>query len=230
MEEFERIEDDQMYMLREFGPALNKITNKDEGEDHLMVSLFLFRHLLLYPAKQFLPSKKTNLDDIPTQDNKTDKLFLFQFPPILPGLIDPEALKLEKDEDIEMTTQDRPGPSIKRSDSPEVKKRQPRTKSINEERPNIFPNLKAVMNNPIPSGTAGKLRVHKSGRVSMIWGGIEFEVSRGTDCEFLQDIVVMKQEAGYGDENGRPKGRAWGMGQVRGKFVVSPSISKLLIK
>lgn len=39
MEEFERIEDDQMYMLREFGPALNNDTKIDESGDHLMVGI-----------------------------------------------------------------------------------------------------------------------------------------------------------------------------------------------
>lgn len=148
--------------------------------------------------------------------------------------MDPEELKMEDPDDIVMTSQDQPGPSIKRNNSPEVKRALP-TKVYDGEKifdgqKAAFSNPKDVMNTPVPPGTAGKLRVHKSGRISMIWGGIEFEVSRGTDCEFLQDIVVMKQETGYTDENGRPKGRAWGMGQVRGKFVVSPSISKLLTK
>jgi DNA-directed RNA polymerase III subunit RPC4 len=74
----------------------------------------------------------------------------------------------------------------------------------------------------------------------MMWGNpdedgegvIEMEVNRGTPCEFLQEVVVMKDQSPYGeqdvDEKGRPKGVAYSLGQVKGKYVVSPEFMGLI--
>ncbi|PUU75055.1 hypothetical protein B9Z19DRAFT_373533 [Tuber borchii] len=66
-----------------------------------------------------------------------------------------------------------------------------------------------------PPGIAGKLRVHKSGRMTILWGNpvdgepFEMDVSRGTDCLFLQE------------------GAAFSLGQVKGRYVVSPDFDDL---
>lgn len=90
-----------------------------------------------------------------------------------------------------------------------------------------------------PSGIAGKLRVHKSGRITILWGSgnegdgsIEFDVSRGSTMGFLQEAVIVKQNSPWGeqdvDEKGKQKGAAFSLGQVKGKFVVSPDFGKLI--
>lgn len=88
-----------------------------------------------------------------------------------------------------------------------------------------------------PSGIAGKLRVHKSGRITILWGSgdegpIEFDVSRGSTMGFLQEAVIIKQNSPWGeqdvDEKGKLKGAAFSLGQVKGKYVVSPDFGKLI--
>lgn len=93
----------------------------------------------------------------------------------------------------------------------------------------------------------GKLRVHKSGRLSLLWGytgdgkgqeggggegALEMEVSRGAPCEFLQEMVVIKQQSPYGegdvDDQGNVKGVAYSMGRVKSKYVVSPDFLALI--
>jgi DNA-directed RNA polymerase III subunit RPC4 len=105
----------------------------------------------------------------------------------------------------------------------------------------------ALLTAPPSPGLVGKLRVHKSGRVSMLWGApapedaadgedevgpLQMDVARGASCEFLQEVVVMKEKSPYGDEDldkkGRQKGVAYSLGQVKGKYVVAPDFGKLI--
>lgn len=49
---------------------------------------------------------------------------------------------------------------------------------------------------------------------------------------FLQEAVIVKQNSPWGeqdvDEKGKQKGAAFSLGQVKGKFVVSPDFGKLI--
>ena len=69
----------------------------------------------------------------------------------------------------------------------------------------------------IPSGTGGKLRLHKSGKLTMTLGNIVMEVNQGTESNFLQDVVVMNEE----------EKRAYLIGQIARKMVVSPDITQI---
>lgn len=69
-----------------------------------------------------------------------------------------------------------------------------------------------------PEGIAGKLRVHKSGKLTMLLGNIVMDISQGTDAEFLQDVVALSPE----DQ------KAVLLGQIRRKMIVSPDIEELL--
>ncbi|KAL7266551.1 hypothetical protein RUND412_010902 [Rhizina undulata] len=96
----------------------------------------------------------------------------------------------------------------------------------------------ALLDATPPAGIVGQLRLHKSGRMTMLWGGgggeepIEFEVNRGTPISFLQEVVVMKEESPWGDddvdEKGRRKGVVYSMGQVKGKWILSLNVEQLL--
>lgn len=58
------------------------------------------------------------------------------------------------------------------------------------------------------------------------------EVSRGAQCEFLQEVVVVQERSQWGDEDvddrGARNGAAFSLGQVKGKFVVSPDFERLV--
>jgi DNA-directed RNA polymerase III subunit RPC4 len=75
------------------------------------------------------------------------------------------------------------------------------------------------------AGRVGKLNVHKSGRVTMNWGGISFELDRATSVDFLQEaLIVSAPEEGVPEE----ENRVWAMGQLSGKFTVTPDWEKML--
>lgn len=65
---------------------------------------------------------------------------------------------------------------------------------------------------PLPQGKLGKLRLHKSGKLTMVVGNVTMEVSQGTECSFLQDVVVVDSDAKT----------AHLIGQVSKKMVLSP--------
>ncbi|KAK6360655.1 hypothetical protein TWF730_006790 [Orbilia blumenaviensis] len=198
-EEIERYEQDRFSMLRELGPALPERGVDAEG-DHDMGD--------------------DSAPPVPPPDEKQNKLYLFQFPPVLPLM---EPAEEVDDAETQVKEEDSAAPAAAAASSshqPAIKKEEiPRSK---------YTTLEEVQKAQLPPGTAGKLNVHRSGKVTMVFGGIEFEVHRGIDCEFLQDIVVLQKDSGAVDERGRPKGRAWGMGQLKGKFVATPDISKLV--
>ncbi|RMZ71235.1 rna polymerase iii rpc4 [Pyrenophora seminiperda CCB06] len=79
------------------------------------------------------------------------------------------------------------------------------------------------------SGLVGKLRVHKSGRTTLDWGGTSFEVedvfaSRGSHQEVVSlEVTPVNQRSAPEDA-----GDAFSLGQVKGKFVVTPDLDAML--
>ncbi|KAF3908620.1 hypothetical protein AA313_de0201659 [Arthrobotrys entomopaga] len=205
-EENDRFEVDRFSMLRELGPSLPEQATVDADGDHAM-------------------NDEAEATALSRHDEKENKLYLFQFPPILP-VLEPAAEVEDEDSEIKQEESSAAaGPSQKPAAAETVPKIAAAETKAKKER---FTSLEQVQQAKLPVGTAGKLHVHRSGRVTIVFGGIEFEVHRGVECEFLQDIVVLQKESGTLDERGKPKGRAWGMGQLKGKFVATPDISKLV--
>ena len=96
----------------------------------------------------------------------------------------------------------------------------------------------------LPAGVVGKLKVHKSGKVTLDWGGTDMEVKLGTEVNFLQDVVLVQpptadthqngeglgnevEDAGDGIKKEDVKGRAYALGHVRKKMVLIPDWAKL---
>lgn len=80
----------------------------------------------------------------------------------------------------------------------------------------------------LPAGRVGKLNVHASGRVSMDWGGISFELDRATAVDFLQEALIVSTPPSAEEVDAEDDKRVWAMGQLSGKFTVTPDWSKML--
>ncbi|KAJ6260486.1 DNA-directed RNA polymerase III subunit rpc4 [Drechslerella dactyloides] len=214
-EENDRYDVDRFSMLRELGPALPERGPVDADGDHAM-------------------GEDAPVPQAP-HDEKENKLYLFQFPPVLPVLEPAAAVEdaadvtIKEENPAAAPAAPAAGPSTATQRAGEGStahtgaSRAADVKTIKDR----FATLEEVQRAKLPAGTAGKLQVHRSGRVTIVFGGVEFEVHRGVDCDFLQDVVVLQKESGAVDERGRPKGRAWGMGQLKGKFVATPDITKM---
>lgn len=229
-EEFELEGQDRLTTLREMVGDFSEI--KIDEDDIEMVSLCLPNifnpstyKMLTYTTQRCgikSPKKPGNIEI----DNQ---IFCFQFPEILPQLISPIETEIKTEVKAEpeanvVKTAVPPLPNI-----PVSLKQQKLSAKAQQILLESFP----------PSGIAGKLRIHKSGRITILWGSgneeespIEFDVSRGSAMGFLQEAVIIKQNSPWGeqdvDEKGRQKGAAFSLGQVKGKFVVSPDFSKLI--
>ncbi|KAG9951406.1 hypothetical protein KCU85_g2773, partial [Aureobasidium melanogenum] len=184
-------------------------------------------------AATSLPTDQTSSTQ-PPPDRRTDRVYLFQFPPILPSLVpatvkpEPSSPTLSKKTPAASTASasaiDIDAPSTTAKPTPKSKQ--------------AVPESAGQMHSPFPSGLVGKLRVHASGRTTLSWGGTSLQVGMGTDVQFLQDAVVAKfndksDVAGAKgkeeeQEEGAFGGEVMGLGQVRGKFVVTPDWEEIV--
>jgi DNA-directed RNA polymerase III subunit RPC4 len=150
------------------------------------------------------------------EEIRSEHVYLFQFPPALPDLVpvrvkpDPDAVEVNSDEmQIDPPSQQ---PAIKKEEG--------------------YSNATKSLKPSLPSGSVGKLRIHKSGKAVLDWGGTSLVLSAGTDPSFLQNILIAtvpetKPDADAPAED-QEEAIGMSMGQVRGKFVVTPNWDEIL--
>lgn len=220
-EEFERGEEDRLTMLRELGGALPEIKSDNDADND-------------DPAAEDQPPP------VNRNGETENEIFFFQFPTLLPELeplptADESASTAASSGSI---TADGNSDIKPETDSKDTNDSAP-VPSKKAPPPHSKAALKAALARltaPPPSGHIGQLRVHRSGRITLLYGhgpdAFEMEVNRGAHCEFLQEVVVMKEESPYGeddkDEKGKRRGVAYSLGQVKGKYVVNPDFEKLI--
>jgi RNA polymerase III RPC4 len=199
----------------------------------------------------------TDFTDHPQEDEKSHRadlrqpqdgrLYLFQFPPLTPMLIDPShqpEIKPEPtaDSNAPAAASTVPTePQVKKEDGVDAKA-QPTTAAARPTAEPGKPRLHTAANGPsLPAGLAGKLNVHQSGKVTLEWGvggsgggskkQTNLEVKWGTEVDFLQDVVLAsgaEEGVGGGGGGGGNQGRkAWALRQVRNKFVVVPDWGRI---
>ena len=181
----------------------------------------------------------------------TEGSSIFQLPPLLPSLRDCTKV-----------------PTVSESKPPEAKRssiQDSQTKSTLSSNPFATnpikeePDIKIdpdalVAANSIPNtyisggfysagGCAGLLQVHKGGKMSAAWGGLDMEVWKrglGKTVGMPQELVITKSasEVAKIEDNGEEKAKwvervdagkqGWGMGHLKGGFVCVPEMEALL--
>lgn len=185
---------------------------------------------------------KLTLEKAQTQENaRSQHVYLFQFPPVLPSLV-PVSIKPDPEA---MSGGDVDAMDVDPSANGEKDKGAEKKDDKNSSKPSLN----------LPSGLVGKLRVHKSGKATLDWGGTPYVLNMGADATFLQNVLIaqipetkpvpdaptdqnsaaeaarIKKEAEEKEkeQQGEPEiGTALGMGQVRGKFVLTPDWEQIL--
>ncbi|KAM0260737.1 hypothetical protein ACHAQJ_002653 [Trichoderma viride] len=162
--------------------------------------------------------------------NKDGRLYLFQFPPLLPPLKQVAApqprIKVKEEEQhpislhetpvsasstatpVDLTQQGEDGQSSDDDDDDEDDE--------DEERRNGF-RSQALSN----GGLIGRLNVRKSGKVELDWGGRILEMSPAAGMNFLTTAVIV-EESDEKPQNGVTTGESIGMGKIMGRFVLAP--------
>lgn len=165
------------------------------------------------------------------KDDREGRVYLFQFPPVLPKLYNDNtssnpndvvnnddmemivSLDLTKDEKSEIKSEEKVM-EIKQEelDEDEVKKQKEREKLVVEE------------------GAIGRLVLRESGEVELVWGGTNMKVGRGIETSFFSlGAVVDGMNQWQKDDKGKDvpamsgsRGKSMAMGEIMGKFVVTP--------
>jgi DNA-directed RNA polymerase III subunit RPC4 len=151
------------------------------------------------------------------EETRSQHVYLFQFPPVLPSL-SPVSVKPDPDASTGATD-----PDPMDVDKPNA------AQPFNPAKPKL------------PSGHVGKLRIHKSGKSTLDWGGTSLLLGMGADATFLQNVLIAtvpevkppvddkdKKEKDKKNEEPAEVAVGMGMGQVRGKFVVTPDWDEIL--
>lgn len=172
----------------------------------------------------------------PSEEEEEDnpllgQLFLMQFPPMTPNLRVAGAPAEDQQPSIEATADTEPAlktePEVKREAGDDVEIVE-NTQHTEPQRTDLITAGKPWS---LPSGRVGKLNVHKSGRVTLDWGGISMELDRGAPVGFVQEAMIVSPTVGQDTEAHNEDGsdnKAWSMGQLSGKFTLTPNWDKIL--
>jgi DNA-directed RNA polymerase III subunit RPC4 len=163
-------------------------------------------------------------------DQRSGRLYLFQFPGVLPKLYNPLTKKLEKpkpkgkeaekDKETEITSSTsnpQKKPPIKVEDGGEV--------TVKHEEEAVKKPEEVVDE----VGAVGRMVVRKSGRVEITWGDNDMVVQRGTSHGFLGAgyIIDSLDRVPVAPTEGVDRiGFSTSMGPMMGKFVVVPDFEK----
>ena len=148
---------------------------------------------------------------------RANKVYLFQFPPVLPDLT---SIGIKPDPEATNRYEQQAEPEPMEVDPPN-----------DQHNPLVIPEDNKAVPPPQPkfsSGAVGKLKVHKSGRVTLDWAGTSLSLGMGTQASFLQNVLVATLPD---DKNGGVAGGAglaMSMGRVERKFVVTPDWEEIL--
>ncbi|KAF7587292.1 hypothetical protein BBP40_007423 [Aspergillus hancockii] len=172
-------------------------------------------------------------EDESAADKLAGQLFLMQFPPMTPNLVpggdNPDAVSTEaQGQDGPEVTDTNSGnqpaqPAIKREDGGEIIDRTDESQSTEPSK------VVTATDWQLRAGRVGKLNVHASGKMTMDWGGISFELDRATAVDFLQEALIVSGPTDPAEaEAPEDENKVWAMGQLSGKFTVTPDWEKML--
>jgi DNA-directed RNA polymerase III subunit RPC4 len=146
---------------------------------------------------------------------RDNNVYLFQIPPLMPELIS-TTIKMEPTEGPGSLD----GPTPAAPGKPEVK--------IKIEEGFSDTAVAGAEAPRFASGLVGKLRVRKSGRTTLDWGGTHYELTPGNKISFLQEVVSMQVVSERDRVVPEEAGDAVSFGRVKGKFVVVPDWGQML--
>ncbi|PNY29713.1 Uncharacterized protein TCAP_00373 [Tolypocladium capitatum] len=154
--------------------------------------------------------------------NKDGRMYLFQFPPLMPPIKQVSAAqpKFKVKEEPEAFNMLDAAPSM--SDTTPIDLTQQdvsRQATAEEEEEEERDGFRSQL---LPrGGMIGKLNVRKSGRVELDWGGMTLEMSPAAGMNFLTTAVIV-EENDEKPQHGVVGGDSIGMGKIMGRFVLAP--------
>ena len=179
--------------------------------------------------------------EVEKKDRRLDMVYLFQFPPVIPKLVDANNETTEVEPANKPTTENAPivapkalprgstSAGLSKTTDPVIKAEERDPVVLSAKASNAFKGKSRFD----VEGRIGRLTIYESGTVIISWGGMDHELRKGAEAELLQEVLLLnhrlsaiKQEAA---EASRVKARSAGLslGQVTGGFVVTPEWSTM---
>lgn len=151
--------------------------------------------------------------------SKDGRLYLFQFPPLLPPLkeIAQPVFKV-KEEAKDINLMDAPSASdptpvdLTNGSGDDDKGQEEEQLEADGFRSQFLSR----------GGMVGKMTVRKSGKVELEWGGMALEISPAAGMSFLTTAVIV-EENDEKTQHGVAGGECVGMGKIMGRFVLAPT-------
>ncbi|PHH85656.1 hypothetical protein CDD83_112 [Cordyceps sp. RAO-2017] len=167
--------------------------------------------------------------------NKDGRMYLFQFPPLIPPLRQvaaaPPRAKVKDEPDpfgspdgaghasasrpVDLTTEDagrrQAGPAAGEGDEESEESEDDEAEEQDGFRSQMLPR----------GGLVGQLNVRKSGKVELDWGGMTLEMSPAAGMSFLTTAIIV-EENDEKAQHGVVGGDGIGMGKIMGRFVLAP--------
>ncbi|GIQ87612.1 DNA-directed RNA polymerase III subunit RPC4, partial [Kipferlia bialata] len=141
-------------------------------------------------------------------EERPDTLFVVQLPPELPS----RQVKLNRKKALAQAA------AAKRSEKEAAVKAEPGAPAPVDMHPAPSSAKQPSMLSYVPAGLIGKIRRHRSGRVSMVLGDYVYDITPGAEGGFAQDVMVMDDK----------DNKAYNLGAVNKKLVVSVNLAELL--
>jgi hypothetical protein len=152
-------------------------------------------------------------------DQDGERFFTIQMPPVLPFWV-PDSEDLTKTEPVK----EEPGPEVVTIDeraAAATSEQEATTLSSSEKHPTKKRKKAKPVDWPPPEGQVGNINIHKSGKVTMDYGGIRMTLAAGQDVNFLQELVAIDSEE---------KLEAWVLGRIHNRLVATPDLDRLLFR
>ncbi|KAI9667529.1 MAG: hypothetical protein M1821_000345 [Bathelium mastoideum] len=159
--------------------------------------------------------QRSILGEATSPEIRDGRVYVFQFPPVIPDLIRSDLEVKQEQSSAEQHGSKDHSAAGSRTDKKPVK---------SEDADASDARRQSSSQPALSAGIAGKLRVHESGRTTLNWGGTSMELSMGSRLTYLQEVLVIKGL----DEEGTSDKEAFGLGSVRGKFIVTPDWEEII--
>lgn len=170
------------------------------------------------------------------------ELYIFQFPPVMPPLhvsrpardlaAKKSPVKDEPDDDVAMPdapTHNSKGKAIdltvKDEEEAPEEEAAAGTGSSSKKKPTDGASTGKMDDQP--NGFLGKLNVHKSGKISLDYGGMLFDVEMAIPISHAREAVLIVDEGEKDPDKDGYHGTAYGMGRIAGKFNAVPHWSSV---
>jgi DNA-directed RNA polymerase III subunit RPC4 len=167
---------------------------------------------------------------------RDNHIYLFQLPPVMPDLSTPSVGKETSDVLAEAVDAGSGATAPTAAATPsglsakaEGKRPVGRPEAVPIKKEEDFSNPLADIpeQKRFTTGYVGKLRVHKSGRTTLDWGGTSYELTPGNKANFVQEVVSIHVSSEADQQPDAAAGEAICFGSVKGKFVVTPDFEQM---